>query len=75
MIGKLTDDVLIQTVCTNFMDLLNVNPNDYEASTIEQIIKCVITVDEFKSSIEKLIQNTGNNIFTLWRNMEFFQKA
>ncbi|XP_055309300.1 augmin complex subunit dgt3 [Sitodiplosis mosellana] len=75
MIGKLSDTTSVQTVCNGFMELLEVNPNVYDASTVEQAIKCIITVDEFKSSITKLIQNTENNITTLWRNNDFFKKA
>lgn len=75
LIGKLNNDILIQTICNNFMELLEVNPTNNVASPIEQVIKCILTVDEFKSSLSKLIANTENNISTLWRNNDFFKKA
>ncbi|XP_031636892.1 augmin complex subunit dgt3 [Contarinia nasturtii] len=75
MIGKLNDDALVQCYCNQFMELLQVNQNGYTGSVIEQVIKCILSVDEFRSSVSQLIQNTENNIYTLWRNHDFFKKA
>lgn len=75
MIGKLSNETLIQTVCNGFMELLDVNSDVCEASTDEQVIKCILTVDGFKSSITKLIENTENSITMLWRDNEFFKRA
>lgn len=75
MIGKLSNETLLQMVCDCFMELLDVNSNVDAASTNEQVIKCILTVDEFESSITKLIENMENNITTLWRDNAFFKRA
>lgn len=75
MIGRLNDDALVQCYCNQFMELLQVDQNGYTGSSTEQIIKCILSVDEFRSSISRLIQNTENNIYTLWHNHDFFKKA
>lgn len=75
MIGKLNDDSLIQCYCNHFMGMLQMNEQDLTDTSVEQIIKSILTVDEFKSSISTFIQNAGNDNSSFWHNDDFFKKA
>lgn len=73
-IGRLNDDNLVQYYCNQIMDLLQVNIQDYAGSSMEQIIKCILSVDEFKMSFIRLVNISAMSMSSL-RNNEFFKKA
>lgn len=75
VISKLNDDSLVQGYCNHCMELLQVNQNSCTGSAMEQIIKCISSVVEFKLNISRFIHNTENNISLLWNNTNFFKKT
>lgn len=74
-IGKLNGDTFVLEFCKQLMDMLQMNQKNYDESAIEQIIKCILTVDEFKSSISTFIQSMGNDFNSILNNHDFFSKA
>lgn len=69
------NDAVTSGYCNHFMEMLRVNLQDFASAGIEGIIKCILSVHEFKSSISKIVENTFMSMSSLYQNYEHFEKS
>lgn len=74
-IGKLNNDAVINSYCDAIVDLLQVNVPEYRGNGIERIIKCILSVDEFKSKVSQQVESLKTKPSSIWIEYEFFKKA
>lgn len=75
MLGKLSDESLVQCYCNYFMEILHINLKEYDASINEKIIKSILTVEEFKSSVFKYIEEIDSDINSIFNDHDFFNEV
>lgn len=66
--AKLNDDAFTACYCKYFLDSLQIKVHDEAIKNLEEIIACIASIDEFKSSISKLMNSSAassqrNNAF------------
>lgn len=57
------------------MEILHINLKGYDASLTEKSIKCILTVDEFKSSVSKYIEEIDSDLNSIFSDHGFFDEA
>lgn len=75
MIRKHSNGTLIQNYYKHLMEHLLVSQPDGEYFRMVDTIKCSLSIDELKSIISKVVQNTGKYHSPTFGNGEFFMKA
>lgn len=69
------NDAVTSGYCNHFMEALRVNLQEFASTGIEGIIKCILSVHEFKSSVLKVVENTFMSMSSLHQNYELFEKS
>lgn len=72
MIKKLGDDSMIQCYCNQFGELLQVYSGDLCNIGVDEFIKCILSMDEFKSNIFKRFRNAAHNLSPIFKTHDFF---